>query len=197
MALVRRHWIFAGGLVATIAILVAAFAGNAVAGGGSPGLGAGVDWSFGDMAVVGIGLPLWAAGLDRAWTSGRPRAARVGSMLATTTAVLLLVATFAVGVVRSESHPANLLGLPVVALGLAGAIAASRRPGVAAGLLLAAAVCQAAMPFVAAAIWSFSFDAGLAKSIAASGAVAAAFAAAAALVRPRSAAFAGTGDPVA
>lgn len=108
-----------------------------------------VAWDGADFALAG-GL-LAGAGVagELVARSGGSRAYRAGAGVALATAVLLLWANGAVGLIGSEDNPANRLYPGVVALGLLGAVLARFRPRGMARVLAGTALAQAAVPGVA------------------------------------------------
>jgi hypothetical protein len=112
-----------------------------------------VTWTLDDFIAAGI--LLFGSGLTytlvaRLGGSGTYRAA-VG--VAVGAGLLLIWGNLAVGFIGSEDNPANLLYGAVLAVGLIGAIAARFRPLGMARAMLAAALTQFLVPFVAMAIW--------------------------------------------
>ena len=86
-----------------------------------------VDWTTFDFMVWG-GMLLAACGVcELALRASRNWAYRAGAAVGVGTAFLLVWANLAVGVIGSEEHPANLLYLGVLAIGVAGAVSARLR----------------------------------------------------------------------
>lgn len=107
-----------------------------------------MSWTAFDFAFAAT-LLLGGAGLvDLAMRASTSLAYRVGALAALGTAGVTIVATGAVGMVGSEDNPYNLWFLGVVALALAGAIAARFRAAGMAIAMAVAAAAQAAASFV-------------------------------------------------
>lgn len=88
-----------------------------------------VDWTVGDFVfatvlILSVGLPIELVVRKTSDTAYR---AGVGAALAA--AFLIVWLTGAVGIIGSEAHPANLLYLGVLAVGLVGALLVRFRPG--------------------------------------------------------------------
>jgi hypothetical protein len=81
------------------------------------------DYVFAAVLILSVGLPIE---LVVRKTSDPAYRAGVGAALAA--AFLIVWLTGAVGIIGSEAHPANLLYLGVLALGVIGALAARFRP---------------------------------------------------------------------
>jgi hypothetical protein len=113
-----------------------------------------VNWSAGDFAVFGallIGVGLAGEVMARRTGDWTYRAA-LGLALAT--AVVLILANGAVGIIGSEDDAANLMFGGVLAVGLVGALAARFRPaGMARALVATAAAHGAAGVIALAAGW--------------------------------------------
>lgn len=147
--------------------------------------GADVDWSTGDFILAATLLTGSSVALDATWNGGGGRRGRLARTIAFATALFLFVSNLAVGIVRDESHPANLMSFFVVGFAIAGGGLLVRTPRLAIACLLIAAGVQASMAFIAMAVWSLPFDAGMARSASLGLVVAAALAAAASLVPRR------------
>lgn len=81
------------------------------------------DYVFAAVLILSVGLPIELVVRKTSDTAYR---AGVGAALAA--AFLIVWLTGAVGIIGSEAHPANLLYLGVLALGVGGALAARFRP---------------------------------------------------------------------
>lgn len=101
-----------------------------------------VDWSGGDFALFGallVGAGLAGEVMARrtgGWTY------RAGLGLALATAVVLILANGAVGIIGSEDNAANLMYGAVLAVGLVGALLARFRPAGMARALVATALAH-------------------------------------------------------
>lgn len=177
MSLLRRRRVFLAGLAVGSGLLAVPALAKAS--------GADVDWSSGDFLLAAALLAGLSAALDAIWTGGGDRSLRLARTIAFVTALFLLVANLAVGVVRDESHPANLLSFLAAILAIGGGALLLRTPPLAMACLLLAAGVQATMPFIAIAVWSLPVDAGMARSAVFSVAIAAGFATAVLLARRR------------
>jgi len=198
MAFAARHSVLVCGLLLTALLLAGIWIADA-----SDRFGPEIAWSTSDVLWCGGVLAALSIGLDLVATSRRSVRCRIGTGLALLVALLVVFAGLAVGIVRGEGHPANRSVFLVAGLAVTAAVVAGRRPRVARGLLVAAAIVQASVPWIAMAIWSLPLDEGLVRSAIGSAVLAAGFAAAAALVgetgagaRPH-AADEGTAGPVA
>jgi hypothetical protein len=110
-----------------------------------------MDWDLADFAlaaalVIGVGVALEL--VARRATS---LAYRAGAGLALATAVFLVWANAAVGIIGREDNPANRMYAGVLAVGAVGAVLARLRPGGMALALVATAVAQVAADLIALA----------------------------------------------
>lgn len=115
-----------------------------------------VRWTGFDFAFAAV--LLGSVGLAFEWAlrqSGRP-AYRAGVALALLAAFLLVWINGAVGIMGSETNPANLLYLGVIAIAAAGSVLAGFKPKGMARAMLAAAVAQLAVEAVAIALGYFT-----------------------------------------
>jgi len=112
-----------------------------------------VNWSAGDFVVAWILLT--GTGLAyKLLTVGSPHLAfRAGAGLGVVTALLLVWGNLAVGFIGDEGHPANLLYLGVLLIGLVGAFLSRFRPPGLALTLCAMAFAQFMVPLLALVIW--------------------------------------------
>jgi len=101
--------------------------------------------------VVIAGLVLLIAGLIMLLVASRNRsgAYKLAAGVATAASLLLVWANLAVGFIGSEDNPMNLLYGAVLAVGFIGAMVARLRPLGMMKAMLAAALTQFAVPFVA------------------------------------------------
>jgi hypothetical protein len=107
-----------------------------------------VVWSFGDFVVAG-GL-LFGTGLAYELMSRRADMTyRAAVALALASALLLVWANLAVGLIGSEDERANLMYAGVLAVGIAGAAVARFQPAGMARALLAMALAQATIAVIA------------------------------------------------
>jgi hypothetical protein len=103
-------------------------------------LNAGMDWSPGDFVLLAALLAGICGAFELAVRSRGGLAYPAGIAVALGTAALLVLTIGAVGIVGSEDEPANRVYLAVIALGVAGTIAARLRPrGMARAMALTAA----------------------------------------------------------
>lgn len=105
--------------------------------------------------LVMAGILLLVAGLlcllVVSWS--RNGAYKLAAGVAVVASLLLVWENLAVGFIGSEDNPANLLYAGVLAVGFFGAIGARLRPLGMARAMVATALTQFAVPFVAMAIW--------------------------------------------
>jgi hypothetical protein len=106
--------------------------------------GAGFDWSPMDFVVMGVLLGGVGLGVELVVRASSSLAWRAGAVVAVLAAFLTLWVNLAVGMIGNEDNPYNFIFLGVLALALAGALAARFRPGGMAKAMLTAAVAQAA-----------------------------------------------------
>ncbi|MGE0043120.1 MAG: hypothetical protein AB7H88_07055 [Vicinamibacterales bacterium] len=108
-----------------------------------------VNWGPGDFALAWTLLA--GAGLAWQWVARRTGgAARAAAGLAVSTALLLVWVNLAVGLIGDEGNPANLLFGGVIAVAVAGALAARFEPRGMARALAATAAAQVLVGVVAA-----------------------------------------------
>ena len=141
-------------LVPTLILLVAAVAMQFI-----PGMA----WGPSDFALVWILM----AGVGLAYKLATSRTAnsayRAGAGIAVGTAFVLLLGNLAVGFIGSEDHPANLMYLGVLLIGIIGAALARFEPQGMARTLLAMALAQFVVPLIALSIWRPEFSPGVLK----------------------------------
>lgn len=108
-----------------------------------------VDWNLFDFLVAGA--LLFGTGLAYVLLTGRTGsiAYRVAAGVALASALFLVWANLAVGLIGSENEPVNLLYFGVLAVGIVGAVAARFRPDGMARALLAMALAQALVAVIA------------------------------------------------
>ncbi|MCB9369849.1 MAG: hypothetical protein H6507_12125 [Calditrichaeota bacterium] len=118
-----------------------------------------VNWSVLDFIVMGA--LLLSAGIAYVLVAGlrNDAAYKAAVGLAVSTAFVLVWINLAVGLIGSENNPANLLYLGVIATGLVGAAIARLRPRGMKYALIATAIVQAIVPFVAMIVWTPEFTA--------------------------------------
>lgn len=112
-----------------------------------------VNWSLADFAVAWVLLA--GAGLTYKLATGGADNLfyRAGAALALGVALLLIWINLAVGLIGSESHPANRIYFGVIAIGMIGAGLARLEPLGLARALFATALAQVLAPIIALAIW--------------------------------------------
>lgn len=110
-----------------------------------------VQWSVFDFLVMGAMLAGVGLGLELAARTG-DIAYRIAAGLALAASFLLVFINGAVGIIGSEQDAANLLYGGVLAVALAGAVAARFRPAGMARAMAAAALAQLLVPVVAATL---------------------------------------------
>ena len=177
MIIVGRHLVLVCGLLLTALLLAGIGIADA-----SDLFGSELAWSTSDVLWCGGVLTALSIGLDLVATSRRTVRCRIGTGLALLAALLVVFAGLAVGIVRDEGHPANRSVFLDAGLAVAAAVVAGRRHRIAQGLLVAAAIVQASVPWIAMAIWSLPLEEGFVRSAIGSAVLATGFAAAAALV---------------
>jgi hypothetical protein len=101
-----------------------------------------VAWDAADFAVMGVMLLGACGAYELAARTPRNRAYRAAVGVAVVAAFLLIWINLAVGIIGSEDNPANLMYGGVLAVGIAGALAARFRPGGMAQALAATAFAQ-------------------------------------------------------
>ena len=108
-----------------------------------------VAWTLSDFVVAG--LLLFGTGLTYALVASKSRntAYKLAVGVAVAAALLLVWGNLAVGFIGSENNPVNLLYGAVLAVGFIGAVMARLRPLGMMKAMLAVALTQFAVPFVA------------------------------------------------
>lgn len=116
-----------------------------------------VDWNLPDFIMMGF--LLLGAGFAYVLISkiSDSWAYRIAVGIALLAGFLLIWINLAVGIIGSEDHPANLLYVGVLAVGIIGAVLARFRPRGMARTLFATAVAQILVPVIAIFIWKPSF----------------------------------------
>lgn len=109
------------------------------------------QWGPGDFVFAAAMIFGTLAVYDLATRMPGGWAYRAGAALALAAVFLLTWITLAVGIIGAEDNPLNALYFGVIALGLAGALAARFRPAGTARALFVAAFAQAAVAVVALA----------------------------------------------
>jgi len=120
-----------------------------------------VNWTPADFLVAG--LLLFGAGLAYVLVArlGSNGSYRLGVGVAVAAGLLLVWGNLAVGFIGNEDNPANLLYGAVLLVAAGGALGARFRvPGMARAMF-GAALTQAAVPLVAAAIWRPEMNLGM------------------------------------
>ncbi|PJJ58604.1 hypothetical protein [Hymenobacter chitinivorans] len=112
---------------------------------------------------VTAGIALLGAGLLGLVVAGWSRrgAYRLAVGVTVAASLLLVWGNLAVGFIGSEDNPANLLYAAVLVVGFVGAAVARLRPLGMARALLATALAQFAVPFVALLIWRPALNMGV------------------------------------
>jgi hypothetical protein len=120
-----------------------------------------VVWTLSDFVIAGV--LLFGAGLTYVLVSrlGTNGAYRLGAGMAVAAGLLLVWGNLAVGFIGNEDNPANLLYGAVLAVAVLGAVVARFRAAGMARAMFAAALTQAAVPLVAAAIWRPEVNQGM------------------------------------
>jgi hypothetical protein len=118
-------------------------------------------WDAFDFAVAGVLVFGTGLAYELIAARGSNAAYRFAVGLALAATFLLIWMNLAVGLIGSENNPANLLYGGVLAVGIAGAIAARLKPKGMARTLFAMALVQALVPFVAMMIWKPPFTMGM------------------------------------
>ena len=108
-----------------------------------------VDWNLADFVVAGA--LLFSAGLAYELVGRKAGniAYRTAVGVAVGTALVLVWSNLAVGTIGSEDHPANLMYLGVIAVGIVGALVARLRPQGMARAMLATALALAVVAVIA------------------------------------------------
>lgn len=110
-----------------------------------------VSWDAADFMIFGAMLGVAGGGFALAARAAPDRFHLAASALALATAFMLVWANLAVGVIGSEDDRANLLVYGVLAVAVAGAVAARLRARGMVAAMLAAALAQAGVAAVALA----------------------------------------------
>lgn len=110
-----------------------------------------VKWSGFDFALMAALLAGVGLGLELAIATSGDAAYRIASGIALAAGLLLVWINGAVGIIGGEREDANLLYSGVLAVALAGALAARFRPAGMALAMGAAALAQALVPVIAPA----------------------------------------------
>ena len=108
-----------------------------------------VNWTVGDFAFAGALLLGTGFAYELTVRKTADAAYRAAVGVALGTALILVWAMGAVGILGSEDNPANLMYLGVLAVGIIGALLARFRPGGMTRALLATALAQALVAGVA------------------------------------------------
>ena len=104
-----------------------------------------VDWDETDFIVMGVMLFAACGTCELAARASGNGAYRIGAVVAVGVAFLTVWANLAVGMIRSEDNPYNLLFGGVLALALLGAIIVRFQAGGMARVMMAAALAQAVL----------------------------------------------------
>jgi hypothetical protein len=107
------------------------------------------DFTFAGTLIFGAGLLYQFLSVK-----GGNTAYRVAAGLALAAALLLVWINGAVGIIGNEGHPANLLYLAVILIGILGAAFARLRPRGMSNVMFLAAVAQALVPVIALFLWA-------------------------------------------
>lgn len=109
-----------------------------------------VDWTGFDFAAFGLMLAGACCAFESMARATGNRISRAAAAVAILTAFFLVWINLAVGVIGDEDNPANLIYVGVLAVGLAGAVAAQFRPAGMALAMTATAVAQGGVAMFAA-----------------------------------------------
>lgn len=142
-----------------------------------------VAWGTGDFIFAWLLLAGAGLGYHLAARSSGHITAKAAVALAVGTALLLVWASLAVGLIGSEDHPANLLYAAVLFVGLAGATRARLQPAGLARAMAATAGMQFIVPVIALGLWFSTITGDLIKMFAANTGFALLFAGSALLFR--------------
>jgi hypothetical protein len=110
-----------------------------------------VRWDAADFLVMGVMLGSVGVGGELAMRMSRNLAYRLGFALALVAGFLLLWINLAVGIIGGEDNPANAMYGAVLLIAFCGAFVSMFRAGGLGWTMVAAAVAQCAVPFVAEA----------------------------------------------
>lgn len=108
-----------------------------------------VVWTLSDFVIMGALVVGTGALFELALAKTESTAYRAAAGVALATAFLLVWVNLAVGVIGSSGHPANLMYLGVLAVGIGGAVGAGLEPRGMARALTATAAAQVAVGAVA------------------------------------------------
>lgn len=108
-----------------------------------------VNWGLGDFITFGTLLAVACGTYELAARMTRNKAYRAAVGVAVAAAFLLVWVNLAVGIIGSESNPANLMYGGVLAVGIIGAIIARFQPQGMALALIATAFAQAVVALIA------------------------------------------------
>ena len=100
-------------------------------------------WSAADFIVAGAIFAIVGGSFELAVRASGDVSYRLGSAVALASAFLLVWINLAVGIIGSENNPLNLIFFGVIAIALAGSLAARFRPAGMARAMTAAAALQA------------------------------------------------------
>lgn len=119
-----------------------------------------VRWDLFDFVVAGVLLTATGVAYELV-SQSRTLMYRVAVGISVVTSLLLVWVTLAVGIIGSESNPANLLYLGAVVLAVVGAAIARLRPGKMALVLYATAVAQLLIPLASFVYFRPDFSPGV------------------------------------
>lgn len=124
-----------------------------------------VNWSWSDFVTAGI--LLFGTGLTYELVARKAvnTTYRFAAGIAVATALLLIWTNLAVGLIKSENSPANLLFLGVLAVGFIGAVIARLNPIGMSRALFATAFVQALVPVIAMMIWKSQITSSLVEML--------------------------------
>ena len=142
-----------------------------------------VAWGPGDFILAWLLLAGAGLAYHFGTRSAGPVAAKAAVALAVGAALMLVWANLAVGLIGREDHPANLLYVAVLFVGLAGTARARLQPAGMAVAMAATAGLQFIVPVIALALWSSSITGDLLRMLAANTGFALLFAGSALLFR--------------
>ncbi len=101
-----------------------------------------VNWTGSDFAVFGAMLAIACGAYEFAARMSGSKAYRAGAGIAVAAGFLLVWVNLAVGIIQDTAHPANLMFVGVLMVGIAGALVARFRPRGMARALVATAAAQ-------------------------------------------------------
>lgn len=140
-------------------------------------------WDETDFIVAGALLMGTGLAYEFIARKGRALAYRVAAGIAVLTALFLIWANLAVGIIGNEENPANLMFNAVILVGIVGAFISGLRPQGMARTLFSMAIAQALVPVIAMIIWNPPITPGLMRTFAANAFFIALWAASALLFR--------------